>query len=195
MSGDITPYTSLITSEHAIQPNYMAMIAATVQGYADNIEVADSMPGLFDLDVAVGQQLDFTGQWIGATRDVIIAVSTLYFQYDTSGQGWDQGVWWDGATPTTEITVLADPQYRALLYAVAASNSWDGTIPGAYAVWNSLFEPLGYTIEITDNGNMTVGLDLVGPAPDNVTKALYENGYLNIVPAGVAVSSYKINGV
>ena len=65
MSGDITPYTDLITSQHAVRPNYMATIAALVQPIADEVTLLKGIPAGFDLDAAVGEQLDFVGQWVG----------------------------------------------------------------------------------------------------------------------------------
>lgn len=194
MSGDISPYTALITSEHNQQPNYMAMIAATMQPFADGIDILKSIPGSFDLDTAVGQQLDYTGKWIGAGRVIQVAVPTLFFKFDTSGQGFDQAIWWDGSGSLTVSYTLDDDTYRLLLYSKAAANSWNGSIPDAYRAWNILFQGV-YTIKIYDNGDMTMKMELDGPTPSSVTKAMFENGYLDLRPDGVRITEYLINGV
>ena len=56
-----------------------------------------------------------------------------------------------------------------------------------------MFQPLGFQIKITDlaAGPMTMALTLVG-MPNALDAALFTGGYLNLRPAGVAVSSYTI---
>lgn len=62
-------YLNLVTSEHNQKPKYMAMIAVDVQGYVDNQALCATFPALFDLDLAVGQQLEFLGAWVGLSRN------------------------------------------------------------------------------------------------------------------------------
>lgn len=193
MTDDVSPYTSLITPEHNQRPKYMAMIAMTAQPFADNIALLATFPALFDLDYAVGAQLDVVGLWVGVTRNIGVAVPNTFFTFDTSGLGFDEGLLpaldEGGAT---DIVVLPDPQFRTLIRARIASNHWDGTIPGAYAIWGILFGGTGYTIQIQDNGDMTMDLTLVGPNPDPLTLALFEGGYLDLRPSGVRIAAYNV---
>lgn len=190
ITGDPQPFLDLVIPEHANKPKFMAVVELVAQAFADIQAVADAMPGLFDLDVAVGDQLDKVGQWIGRTRSILIPISDTYFQFDTVGAGWDEGVWFGTGSPTANILELDDQHYRTLLLAVAIANQWDGTIPAAYAAWDRLFGPYGYTVGITDNQDMTMGMILIGPTPDTVTKALFEGGYLSLKPSGVEITSY-----
>jgi len=190
MSGDISPYLARITSEHRNQPQYVAFMSVILQGLCDAKAVAQSLPGLFDLDVAVGQQLDFCGQWLGQSRTLREAIGNAYFSWDTAGQGWDQGSWGTGGGGST-IVVLPDQQYRTLLQFTAAANEWDGTIPGSYAVWDPVFAPLGFHLEITDHQDMTIEYTLVGTTPDNLTLGLYQNGYFDLRPGGVAIIAHN----
>lgn len=191
MSGDVTPYTSLITPNFATQPEFVEMVSTVCQAFADGIAVVRSLPQAYDLDYAVGVQLDTVGLWIGATRRLTVPIDNIYFTFDTDGLGFDQGLLFGsgGSTPT-DIISLPDVQFRTLLRAVAASNVWDGSLPNAYEVWDVLFDGTGYSIQIVDNGDMTMDLGLVGPEPDALTKALFENGYLSLRPAGVEITSY-----
>ena len=193
--GSIEPYLSLITSEHADKPNFNAVMSLLLQPLADIKAQILALPGLFDLDVAVGQQLDFVGQWVGVSRYLQVPITDVYFSFDTVGLGFDEGTWWAPPAPLTQLDILPDDAYRTLLRARIASNNWDGTVPGAYSVWNILFAGTGYTIQITDNQDMTIDYNLVGPTPDALTLALYEGGYLSLKPAGVEITSYKVNGV
>jgi hypothetical protein len=192
MSGDITPYTSLITSEHNTQPNFMATVAALVQPLADMQVSLGSIPALYDLNSAVGVQLDVVGQWVGRSRYLSEPIVGVYFSLDTDGVGLDLGTWLGPFDPTSGLVALPDDAYRILLYAVIAANSWDGTVPSAYTIWNGLFSAFGYEILIQDNQDMSMGIVLIGPTPNAVTLALFAGGYLNLRPAGVLVEFYAI---
>ena len=168
----------------------MAMVSLLAQWAVDRQNMLASIPGLYDIDDAVGSQLDAVGLWVGASRNLSVPLTNVYFSLDIAGLGLDQGVIQGPFDPTTGLVSLPDAQYRILLYATIAANNWDGTIPGAYTAWNTIFEPLGYSILIQDYQNMTMGIALIGPTPDAVTLALFKGGYLNLIPAGVGVAFY-----
>lgn len=195
MTIDISLYTSLITSEHNQKPKFMAMVELLAQWGVDRQNLVNSIPGLYDIDDAVGKQLDRVGEWVGVSRNLSLPLTGVYFSFDTNGLGFDQGTWLGPFDPTTGLVALPDDAYRTLLYAVIAANNWDGTIPGAYTAWNTIFEPLGYTILIQDNQDMSMSVVLVGPTPDAVTLALFTGGYLNLRPAGVGVNNYYVPSV
>lgn len=189
-TGNVAPYLELITSEHNQKPKFMAMLAAAFQPFADGIDVCAGITALFDLDTAVGEQLDFIGQWVGASRNIPVPLLNVYFSWDTVGLGWDEGSWYPTGGPLTELLSLPDEFYRTLLRAVIANNSWNGTIPDAYAAWDLLFGGTGFGILIQDYANMHMLYAITGPTPDAVTLALFTGGYLNMKPAGVTIDGY-----
>jgi hypothetical protein len=191
----LTDYTALITSEHADKPRFMAMVSLLGQWAADRRNLLASIPELFDIDSAVGQQLDFIGEWVGVKRTLSVPLTGVYFSFDTAGVGFDEGTWLGPFDPTTGLVSLPDDQYRILLYATIAANTWDGTVPSAYAAWNTIFEPLGFSILIEDKQDMSMTIALLGPTPDAVTLALFTGGYLNLRPAGVQVNLYYTQSV
>jgi len=195
MTVQLSQYTSLITSEHNEKPRFMAMVSLLGQWAVDRRNMLASIPGLFDIDDAVGQQLDWVGQWVGVSRNLSLPLTGVYFSFDTAGLGFDQGTWLGPFDPTTGLVSLPDNAYRTLLYAVIAANNWDGTVPGAYTAWNTIFEPLGYSILIEDGQDMTMTVALIGPTPDAVTLALFTGGYLNLRPAGVGITFYYTQSV
>lgn len=160
-----TYYTDLITTEHSDKPNYMAMVLATISPMAGNIDLLATLPGIFDIDTAVGDQLDKVGEWIGPSRSL------------------DQEV--------GGVTVLDDDHYRLFLKASILRNKWDGTIPDAYAIWATL--NTGFDIIIIDNQDMTMLFGLVGGTPDALTLALLQSGYLTPRPMGVLSLGYFTN--
>jgi hypothetical protein len=177
-------YTALITTEHADKPKFMAMMSIVAQFFADQINVAQSIPAAFDLDQAVGVQLDAVGQWAGIKRQVRTPLS-VYFSFDTAGLGFDQGNWQGPFDPTTGLTSLDDVTYRTLIRAKIAANSWDGTIPGAAAAYANLFNGSGSYIFIQDNQDMTMTVGVSGAIPSALLRALFSGGYLPLKPEGV----------
>lgn len=188
MPGDISKYLGLVTSEHNQQPNFLAVLTAALQPFGDIQAQLATFPTVFDVDVAVGNQLDIIGQWVGRSRFITEPIPNVFFSFDTSGLGFDQGTWFGPGDATSGLVALPDDAYRTLLKGVIASDHWDGTVPGAYAAWKLVFDPAIYTIQITDNQDMTMVVTLIGPTPDAVTLALFTGGYLGLVPAGVSVS-------
>lgn len=195
MSGDISRYLGLVTSEHADKPNFLASVAASIQPFADILDTLNSFPSVFDIDNAVGAQLDVVGQWVGASRNVATPLTGVYFSFDDPTLGWDQGVWYSAGEPTTGLTALPDDIYRLLLRAKIAANQWDGTIPGAYAAWDQLFAAEGFRILIQDNGDMTMTLGLMDAGNSPTFRDLFSGGYLDLRPAGVLIDSYLFPSV
>lgn len=187
--GDVSKYLNLVTSKHNQKPKFMAMLAFLAQALADCSAVAQSLIALFDIDTAVGNQLDKIGQWVGITRNISVPLTGVFFSWAVEGLGWDQGSWTIGVN-VDELVQLSDTAYRLLLRAKIAANNWDGTIPGAYAVWNIIFAGTGYGILIQDLEDMHMIFALTGPVPDAVTKSLFTGGYLNLKLAGVAIDKY-----
>ena len=64
MSG----YLGLVTSEHRNRPRFMATVAAVTDPLCGLQELLETMRAAFDVDSAVGGQLDRTGEWIGRSR-------------------------------------------------------------------------------------------------------------------------------
>ena len=166
------------------------MLSALLEPVVGATALMSTMPSLFDLDNAVGAQLDVVGDWIGVKRFLKTPLTGVYFAFDTDGVGFDQGTWSSEFQPTDQFVKLGDEQYRTLLRARIANNQWDGTIPGAYAAWDAAFVGTGYGILIQDFGNMHMLFALTGVVPDAVTLALFTGGYLNVKPAGVSIDTF-----
>jgi hypothetical protein len=189
--GSIASWLALVTSEHASKPNFMAMLTVTFQPLADIIAVLESIPSAYDIDTAVGAQLDTIGGWVGITRNVAVPLTGVFFSWATAGLGWSQGNWTVGVN-VLQLVTLPDSQYRNLLYAKIAANHWNGTIPGAYAVFNTVFQGTGFGVLIQDLQGMHMSFALTGPVPDAVTLALFTGGYFNLKPASVRIDKYYL---
>ncbi|MGY0790976.1 DUF2612 domain-containing protein [Azospirillum argentinense] len=183
-------YLSLITSEHASQPNFAAVMTALLQPLVDGQSLLYGLSGRFDLDRAVGAQIDVIGLWVGVSRNLSVPLPNVYFSFGIAGLGFGEGTWWTPGTPTSQVVVLPDDGCRTLIRARIAANNWDGTVPGAHTVWATAFAGTGYRVLIQDNQDMTMDFALLGPIPDAVTLALFQGGYLDVKPAGVRINNY-----
>lgn len=192
---DVSQYQTLITSEHSARPKFMALVTGVAQCFVDLQNLMASMPGLFDLDTAVGQQLDVVGEWVGIGRQLSVPLTGIYFSLDTAGLGFDQGTWLGPFDPTTGLVNLPDDAYRTLIRAKIAANTWDGTTEGAAAAYQKLFPGGSPEIVIFDHVDMSMSLAIIGPLPDAVTLALFTNGLLNLRPAGVEINGYFVPSV
>lgn len=188
MSGDIAPYLALVTGQHRDKASFVETLTTLLRPLADNAALIGGMPALYDIDDAVGQQLDVVGEWVGRSRALSVPLTGVYFSFDDAELGFDQGTWLGPYDPVTGLVSLPDDTYRTLLKATVAANQWDGTVPGAYAIWTIIF---GETqVLIQDGGDMTMLFGIIGPALDAVTSALLTGGYLALKPAGVQIVGY-----
>ena len=161
-STPITPplsyYLNLVSSEYKTAPNFLAWRTAKYQPFIDIMNCAASITAAYDLDTAVGVQLDILGQVIGANR-------TVPFQPSM------------GVSP-----VLDDATYRLLLYAKRGINTWNGKILSLYPLWQTLFP--GGNIIFIDNQNMSATIILSGTFT-SIQSDLIENDLIVPRPEGV----------
>lgn len=129
-------YLDRLTSQYSAAVNFDKWML-TVLSIANDISTClQSITPAFDLDYAVGVQLDILGVIAGVGRIV---------NFQPSG----------GISP-----ILDDVTYRLLIRATLANNQWDGRIGSLYSIWSTLF-PGGH-ITIEDNQNMTANIILTG---------------------------------
>ena len=189
----ISYYLGLVTSYHAARPNFMAVVQSLVAPAQALAAFSDSLPTIFDLDTAVGVQLDQTGEWIGVSRNVDVPLSGVYFSWGVPGLGWGQGNWKGAFDPSQGITTLGDGDYRTLLKAKVAANYWNGTNAALPAVVNTLFPDIGSAttnVVVTDNMNMSMTVGVSGTIPSQVQLALLDSGSVPVKPASVAINYY-----
>ncbi len=174
----------------------MAFVAMLVQPFADIAARLAALAELYDLDSATGAQLDVLGQWIGVSRNLVVPLPDVYFSWDSATLGWESATWLGPYDALTGLASLPDDAYRTLLRARIVANHWDGTVPGAYAVWAAVFGNSGERrIFLQDNQDMTMLVGIAGTPMDVVTKSLLLSGYLDLRPAGVLLAGYVRSSV
>ena len=186
----VDQYLARITSEHANQPLFRQMVAEACQPYVDLQNLYAEMFLKYDLDLSVGSQLDAVGLWIGISRELAIPLTGVFFSFDTVGLGWDQGNWLGPDETGDVMYLLDDDDYRLVLRARIAVNYWTGKAGSTAAVLEFAFAPLGYTLLIQDNQNMTITIYVIGPPLTAVQTALLLGGQLSLKSAGVGITGY-----
>lgn len=154
-------YLNRITSQHKIQPKYMAWLTALLEKLDDLAEVARQMDVSFDLDDAVGAQLDIIGQLVGVSR-------LLTFEPQNAPSA-----------------LLSDEDYRLILRARISLNQWDGSTAGIYQLWDDIFPEA--TIEVVDNQDMSMAIRVYG-FENQFASEYISHGYAAPKPQGVGIN-------
>lgn len=178
-------YLSLITDEHIDKPKFSATVSACVSPFAKLQQVMRGFISDFDVDNAIGVQLDIVALWVGVTRTVGIPLDGYYFTWDDLAKdGWDNGVWKGIGDPSAGFVNLPDDLFRSLIKAKIQANHWTGNIAGAYDIINEALSVDG-VVRIVDNQDMTMTVRVTAGALPSVEQAIVTAGYLPIKPAGV----------
>lgn len=133
----ITPYLQLFTSQYQNSPKLMSMAESLIAMADSAVNVSTSIAIDFELNNAVGDQIDILGDILGVSR-------ILPFQ----------------PTDPNDSATLTDALYKILLRATIALNHWDGKIASIYPLWRELF-PDGEVI-IKDELDMSFTVTLAG---------------------------------
>jgi hypothetical protein len=184
---DISSYQNLVPSQHADKPKFMAMLTLWAQAFVDNQNLLLSLPDEFDLDNAIGVQLDAIGEWVGYSRNVETPIPNVYFSFDTVGLGWDQGVIKGPFDPTEGLTLLDDSTYRTMLRLKISANGWKGDLPTAATLLASVFSMSGTNVYVDDGQDMTMTVGIAGTIPSALILALIKAGSFFLKPASVTL--------
>lgn len=195
----MSKYTDRITNYHRGKPLFVDHIDLSTRPLTDTSVAIKGLVSAFDIDEAVGVQLDALGEWIGRSRIVSQPISGVYFSFDVDGLGWDQGVWQGPYDPDAGYTSLSDDTYRIILKAKIAINNWDGTNDSLPQILDAALQGSGLSMQIVDNQDMTIGV-WVFPDTDisNVSLELIaaiRQGYLTVKAAGVYAGSISTPSV
>jgi hypothetical protein len=151
-------YLGLVASQYKNSQKFNALLYVLLKKFDDVSQCLVQMDTAFDLDVAIGAQLNMLGTIVGASR-------TVSFQ------------------PSNHVSpVLDDTTYRILIKAKIAQNQWDGMLESLYPIWASLFP--GGTIVVEDNQNMSADIVLTGTFT-SILVDLISHGYIIPRPEGV----------
>jgi hypothetical protein len=195
----MSKYTDLITNYHATKPKFFDHVDLSTRPLIDITTATRGLVTAFDIDTAVGVQLDTLGLWIGRSRIVSQPISGVYFSLDTDGLGFDQGIWQGPYDPDSGYTTLSDETYRVILKAKIAINNWNGQNDTLPPILDNALSGSGLRMQIVDNQDMTISIR-VFPEIDISQVSLeliaaIKQGYLTVKAAGVWGGSIEIPAI
>lgn len=145
-----------IISEYSNSPILDTLIG-NIFAYLDQTQDIESFFDLiFNVDTAIGYGLDVWGRIVGVSRTLQVPIGE-YFGFAQAVPGAETfgfGPFFAGA-PVTENFDLTDPAYRVLIFAKAAANITNGSIPAINQILLLLFPNRGNCF-VTDGNDMTM---------------------------------------
>jgi len=163
---DLLSYENLVTSRNSMKEKYMEFVRLILNLPLSLSAVTDSILFAFDLDNAVGVNLDTIGELVGAKR-------LLPF------------------VPTTGTREMSDDEYRMMIKLKIARNVWDGRNEPILGIYREIFPELN--MAYTDNQDMTITLTASGVFEEREAEILAASGYI-LVPAGVGYNVVTYGG-
>lgn len=161
MADSNIEYMKLITSEYSLQPMFNSYVEAFLNQLSPVNNCYESFNILFNIESAVGDQLDKLGELVGISRSL----------------------------PTSDPdipAVLDDDTFRRVIAAKILQNHWDGTLKGLESIFHAFYKDLPY--EVVDNQDMSYNVLLIDPSITKTEIALIEGGFIAPKPSGVKVN-------
>lgn len=184
-------YTDLIAGYHFDKPLFAQWVYTLTQPLITAQSRLAEMQADFDIDTAVGVQLDAVGVRVGISRKLPVSITGVFFSFDIAGVGFDEGVWLGRYESPEGITSLDDGTYRNILKTKVLVNHWDGTVDGLYYLLNQVSDIFGCPIKYKDNQNMTVNILLPSKTTPPIVWNVLSRGLVDITTAGVSVYFYQ----
>lgn len=173
------------------KPRFVATVTASLDPILATQQLLDQIVPAFDLDTAVGAQLDINGLLVGEDREIAVPISGIYFELDSASLGLDQANWKGPFDPDSGIVRADDSLFRKLIRAKIYSNHWDGTMEDINPAFAALFsDNPGTRVFVRDNQNMTMDVCISGALPSLIYQELLKAGYSGVKPATVRLTYY-----
>jgi hypothetical protein len=151
-------YLNLITSEHIQRPRFMALVEAMLKPLEGISILFSEWDKAFDIELAVGKQLDVVGAVVGMNRQL-----PYISKYGSS--------------------ILSDDDYRFLIKAKSIINRWDGSREMMMKTWSETFPRT--LLLIDDHQDMSADLLISGMRTTDYIEEMIENDLL--LPRGEGV--------
>lgn len=204
LSETVDYYAGLLLTEYRNSPRAVATIRIYAkQAIADMLEL-DVQDG-FDVDTALGAQLDIIGKYVGIPRNIGDPTPRPYYQFSDGvgpiirGNGFQDGtnlsqnaaaIWYSGIFLGAENTDLTDAAYVLMIKLKIILNANNGTLASIMA-FLQMFLP--GVVALTDNKDMTLTYTLSSrtPVPTSVLEAYLPKPMgvgVNFIVLGAAVT-------
>ena len=164
-----TDYSLLVPSENRGKPKFMAMVSGVSGTWSDLSALLATIPSKFDMDTAMGTQLDTVGAWVGQSRAIPNSLLLQFFGFADSVTALNMGEETHPETggrfcgegeSLTATTVLSDPEFRILIKGKILRNITKGSTADIIAALQYMF---GASSVVDDPGTMAIGLAIGRP--------------------------------
>jgi hypothetical protein len=158
-------YKGLLLAQYLDKPKAQATIGALVACATCDL-VARDIEAAFDINTAVGTQLDVIGEYVGFSRRVLIQPERDYYRWvdstlpvtctgftDYAGGVNQSSVFYKYSFARSSISDLEDEEYRALLKLKIVLNNSDHSL---YSISNLLYDIFGLDVVCYDNEGMSI---------------------------------------
>lgn len=153
-------YENLLIVQYSDKPKASETISSIVKRFKNNFDLLEQMEDAFDLDNAIGKQLDIIGKIVGISRNVEGVIPKIFFGFDgnVNARGFDSAAFYTLDQQQYTDTQLSDSDYRFFIRMKIAKNHVKATMSddngsNMNAVILSMFEGYAYMV---DNKDMTV---------------------------------------
>lgn len=184
-------YTDLIAGYHVGKDRYTSWVFTLTEPLRIARERLAALREDFDVDTAIGAQLDAVGVRVGVSRTLPMTLTDVYFALDdVDGIGLDLGVWKGQYDPVDGTTTLGDETYRAVIKAKIAQNHWDGTrgsLPDFLGEVLGQFGQPAKVLDLEDLDTMHVVLHLTKDTTPPIVWELFSRRIIDVTAAGVSV--------
>lgn len=184
-------YTDLIAGYHVGKERYTSWVFTLTEPLRIARERLAALREDFDVDTAIGAQLDAVGVRVGVSRTLPMTLTDVYFALDdVDGIGLDLGVWKGQYDPVDGTTTLGDETYRAVIKAKIAQNHWDGTrgsLPDFLGEVLGQFGQPAKVLDLEDLDTMHVVLHLTKDTTPPIVWELFSRRIIDVTAAGVSV--------
>lgn len=192
MTSSANEYTELIAGYHFDKPKFTQWVFELTEPLRVAKERLAALRKDFDVDVAVGAQLDAVGARVGISRQLPMTLTGVYFALDDDGGiGLDRGVWKGTYDPVDGLTTLGDETYRAVIKAKILANHWDGTngkLPTFLSNALSYFGVPAKVLDLQDMQTMHVALHLTKSTTPPIVWELFSRRLIDVTAAGVGIT-------
>lgn len=183
-------YTDLIAGYHLDKPDYQEWVYTLTEPLRIARERLANLRSDFDVDSAIGVQLDAIGVRVGISRTLPTKLTGVYFELDNLDLGLDFGVWKGKYDPSDGSTTLDDETYRAVIKAKILSNKWNGengTLAEFLSTALSYFGVDTKMFDLQDFQTMHVALNLTKASTPPIVWELISRRIVDVTAAGVSM--------
>ena len=186
-------FDATILSQYSDSPSLCSIISSFNAAVDPQYMLQQFYDQIWNLDTCIGVGLDSWGRKVGIGRTLSVNTGEFFGftgvisgVQGTSGDSFNVGIFYSGSNITTNFT-LVDHSYRQLIFAKAAANITNGSIPAQnYILMNILFPNRGNAY-VTNVQNMQMVYTFTFPLYLYEVAIIATSGVMP-VPAGVSAT-------